>query len=142
MCLEITDAVRCNMEPARVIRCPQKQPAFGARTFELFTLSHGSVFNGTSDPLGPGRLTTNDDWVLAFMGVGSQIDGLGHVGIDHVYYNGNHVNEFFTSAGLTKLSTDQIPPIVGRGIVLDVVGFLKQTAPDKVMTVAGLDMQL
>ena len=115
-------------------------PAFGSRTFELFAVSHGGVFNGTSQPLGSGQLTTNDDWALVFMGVGSQIDGLGHVGIDHVYYNGNKVEDFFHPGGLKKLSTDQIPPIVARGIVLDIVGYLKEHDPDKLMTAGGVEM--
>lgn len=120
----------------------RETPAFGARTFELFVVSHGGVFNGTSEPLGSGMMTTNDDWVLAFMGVGSQIDGLGHAGINHVYYNGNKVGDFFSPGGLKKLSTDQIPPIVARGIVIDIVGWMKENHPDKVITVEGLDMLL
>jgi len=115
-------------------------PAFGTRTFELFAVSHGGVFDGTSDPYGNNKMTTNDDWALVWMGVGSQIDGLGHVGIDHVYYNGNHVRDFFSPGGLKKLGTHNIPPIVSRGIVLDIVGYLKETSPDKVMTVEGFDM--
>ena len=115
-------------------------PAFGSRTFELFAVSHGGVFNGTSEPLGTGELTTNDDWALVFMGVGSQIDGLGHVGINHTYYNGNHVADFFHPGGLKKLSTDQIPPIVARGIVLDIVGYLKDNEPGKIMSVEGVEM--
>ena len=118
----------------------RQTPAFGSRTFELFAVSHGGVFNGTSDPVGSGQLTTNDDWILAFMGVGSQLDGLGHVGIDHVYYNGNKVGDFFDPGGLKKLGTDQVPPIVARGIVLDIVGWMKENAPDNVMTVGGFEM--
>ncbi len=118
----------------------RETPAFGARTFELFAVSHGGVFDGTGNPVGAGKLTTNDDWVLAFMGVGSQIDGLGHVGIDHVYYNGNEVGDFFSPGGLKKLGTDQIPPIVARGVVLDIVGWMKENQPDRVMTVGGLEM--
>ncbi len=118
----------------------RETPAFGARTFELFAVSHGGIFNGTSDPVGPGKLTSNDDWVLAFMGVGSQLDGLGHVGIDHVYYNGNKVGDFFAPGGLEKLGTDQVPPIVARGVVLDIVGLMKTTAPGKVITEGGLEM--
>ena len=115
-------------------------PAFGARTFRLYAVSHGGVFNGTSEPLGSSRITANDDWALVFMGVGSQIDGLGHLGVDHVYYNGNHVSDFFTPSGLKSLSTDQIPPIVARGIVLDIVAYMKHTAPEKVMTISGIEM--
>ena len=115
-------------------------PAFRARAFKLFFTSHGGIFEGTSDPLGTGRLTANDDWALVFLGVGSQLDGLGHVGIDHVYYNGNHVRDFFSPGGLKKLGTHQVPPIVARGIVLDIVGYLKEKDPSKVMTEGGFNM--
>ena len=115
-------------------------PAFGTRTFELFTVSQGGVFDGTGEPYGKLGMTTNDDWALVWMGVGSQIDGLGHVGINHVYYNGNHVKDFFSSGGLKKLGTHNIPPIVARGIVLDIVAYLKEKDPSKVMTVEGVEM--
>ena len=115
-------------------------PAFGARTFELFAVSHGGVFNGTSEPFGNDGMTTNDDWALVWFGVGSQIDGLGHVGIDHVYYNGNHVKDFFSPAGLKKLGTHNIPPIVSRGVVLDIVAAMKESNPAAVINVGGFDM--
>ena len=115
-------------------------PAFGSRTFRLFAVSHGGIFNGTSEPLGSSKVTANDDWALVFMGVGSQIDGLGHVGIDHVYYNGNHVSEFFHPGGLTSLGTHEIPPIVARGVVLDIVGYMKEKDPSKVMTAGDFEM--
>ncbi len=115
-------------------------PAFGTRMFELFVVSHGGVFDGTGEPYANNKMTTNDDWALVWMGVGSQIDGLGHVGIDHVYYNGNHVKDFFSSGGLKKLGTQDIPPIVSRGIVLDTVAYFKEKDPSKVITVDGLEM--
>ncbi|MEM7543806.1 MAG: hypothetical protein AAF384_19790 [Pseudomonadota bacterium] len=114
-------------------------PAFGTRTFELFAVSQGGVFNGTGDPYGKLGMTTNDDWALVWMGVGSQLDGLGHVGIDHVYYNGNHVKDFFSPGGLKKLGTHDVPPIVARGIVLDIVAYMKATDPSKVITEGGLE---
>lgn len=115
-------------------------PAFGSRTFRLFAVSHGGIFNGTSQPLGSSKVTANDDWALVFMGVGSQLDGLGHVGIDHVYYNGNHVSEFFHPGGLKSFGTDAIPPIVARGIVLDIVAYMKANDPSKVMTAGSFEM--
>ena len=115
-------------------------PAFGSRTFQLFAVSHGGVFNGTSEPVGAGQLTTNDDWALVYFGIGSQIDGLGHVGINHVYYNGNRIEDFYHPSGLKKLSTDQIPPIVARGVVLDIVGYLREHDPSKLMTIEGHEM--
>ena len=115
-------------------------PAFGSRTFRLFAVSHGGIFNGTSEPLGSSKVTANDDWALVFMGVGSQIDGLGHVGIDHMYYNGNHVSEFFHPGGLKSLGTHEIPPIVARGVVLDMVGYMKAKDPSKVMKAGDFEM--
>ena len=115
-------------------------PAFGSRTFRLFAVSHGGIFNGTSEPFGSSKVTANDDWALVFMGVGSQIDGLGHVGIDHMYYNGNHVSDFFHPGGLKSLGTHAIPPIVARGVVLDMVGYMKEKDPSKVMTAGDFDM--
>ena len=56
-------------------------------------------------------------------GIGSQIDGLGHVGApDATYYNCNNAKEFAFLTGLTRLGVEKIPPIVARGIVLDMAG--------------------
>lgn len=91
-------------------------PAYGPRKFNMTILQ---LSDGTGAPLGSNRATGNDDLLYTFMGIGSQIDGLGHMGIDHVYYNGNRPPQFVTTAGLTKLGTESIPPIVTRGVLLD-----------------------
>jgi kynurenine formamidase len=115
-------------------------PAYGSRTVQTFVVSTGGIFNNAGTPLGSGKVTGNDDWALIFFGVGTQIDGLGHVGIDHTYYNGNRIESFFHQSGLKKFSTSDIPPIVARGIVLDIVGYMKATDATKVMTISGVDM--
>ncbi len=94
-------------------------PAFGARTFELFAVANG---DGTGSTLGANQASFNDDWMLTWLGVGTQIDGLAHFGIDHVYYNGNRVEDFFQPTGVTKFGTHEFPPIVTRGVLLDVAG--------------------
>jgi len=91
-------------------------PAYGTRTFQIFTES--SII-GTA--LGTNKATGNDDFLATWMGVGSQLDGLGHLGIDYVYYNGHKESEFLRPHGLLKLSTDKVPPIVTRGVLLDFV---------------------
>ena len=93
-----------------------KTPAYGPRKFNLTVLQ---LSDGTGAPLGSNRATGNDDLLYTFMGIGSQLDGLGHMGIDHVYYNGTKAQEFVTTAGLTKLGTHAIPPLVTRGVLLD-----------------------
>lgn len=92
-------------------------PAFGSRTSQIVTLQGSPVGGGT---LGENHSTYLDDILYSWVGVGTQIDGLGHLGINHVYYNGNPVGEFFTAAGLKKFSIDKLPPIVGRGVLLNI----------------------
>lgn len=61
----------------------------------------------------------NDDLIQTWLGIGPQIDGLGHLGQDGVYYNCNNEKDFAAITGLKKLGTDKIPPIVARGVLLD-----------------------
>ncbi len=111
-------------------------PAFGARTFELFVVGG----DGTNQALGSNRMTYYDDWMLTWIGIGTQIDGLGHAGIDHVYYNGKKREDFFSPGGLTRFGIDEIPPIVTRGVVLDLVGYLKAQGSQAVVTQGGVEM--
>ncbi len=93
-------------------------PAYPPRSFEIFTM--GAPGDGTGTPLGTNRATGNDDVVHTWVGVGTQLDGLGHLGIDHRYYNGVHASEFVRPTGLAKFGTHLIPPIATRGVVLDI----------------------
>lgn len=126
-----------NLSPARVVEAAKlittgktyplgvptgpDSPAYPPRQYALTVLSPG---DGTGATIGADRATGNDDLLYTWMGIGSQIDGLGHMGINHVYYNGNHASDFVTPRGLTKLSVDRLPPIVSRGVLIDVAGHL------------------
>lgn len=98
-------------------------PAYPPRRYALTVLQPG---DGTGATLGGNRATGNDDLLITWLGIGSQIDGLGHMGIEHTYYNGNHARDFVTPTGLSKLSTDKLPPIVTRGVLLDMAKHMKQ----------------
>lgn len=65
------------------------------------------------------NMTYNDDIFHGWLGIGSQIDGLGHLGENGMYYNCNHASDFSAIGGLTKLGIEKVPPIVTRGIILD-----------------------
>jgi kynurenine formamidase len=91
-------------------------PAYGTRNYQIFT--QASIF-GT--PMGTNKTVGTDDFLATWMGIGSQLDGLGHLGIDYVYYNGHKQDDFLRPNGLTMFSTDKIPPIVTRGVLLDMV---------------------
>ena len=92
-------------------------PAYSPRTYNVTVLQ---LDDGMGTPMGSNKATGNDDLMTFWMGIGSQIDGLGHMGENHRYYNGNMARDFVTPTGLTKLSIDKLPPIASRGILLDV----------------------
>tara|TARA_B110000977_G_scaffold65608_1_gene89391 strand:- start:194 stop:1027 length:834 start_codon:yes stop_codon:yes gene_type:complete len=96
-------------------------PAYPPRSYSMTVLQ---LDDGTGTPLGTNQATGNDDLMNLWMGIGSQIDGLGHMGENHVYYNGTHASDFVTPKGLTKFSIHDLPPIVTRGILLDMTKLL------------------
>lgn len=101
-------------------------PLFPGRSYALLTQSLGA-------PLGANRVVGHDDFVSAQIGqVGTQFDGLGHIGtvvemadgsIEKVYYNGNLESEFYTPTGLQRLGVENVKPIVTRGVLVDIAGF-------------------
>ena len=102
-------------------------PAYPPRTYSMTILQ---LDDGTGTPLGSNQATGNDDLMTVWMGIGSQIDGLGHMGINHVYYNGNRAQDFVAPTGLTKLSIDRLPPIVSRGVLIDMAAHMDKAILD------------
>lgn len=91
-------------------------PAFRHRSFHLYNIQPGEQAGRT---LGPNKFTFNDEMVNAWTGVGTQLNGIGHIGIDNRYYNGNQAADFVTVEGVKKLGIEKVPPFVTRGVVLD-----------------------
>ena len=91
-------------------------PAYPPRHYAITIIQPG-FDNGPT--MGANLATGNDDLLYTWMGIGSQLDGLGHMGINHVYYNGLTPKDFVSPTGLTQLSIDKLPPMVGRGVLLD-----------------------
>ncbi|MEP1143888.1 MAG: cyclase family protein [Henriciella sp.] len=102
-------------------------PAYGPREYDVMVLQ---LSDGSGAALGANQATGNDDYVDTFVGIGSQIDGLGHMGINHRYYNGVPVSDFVTTAGLTQFGTHTLPPIATRGILLDMTKSFATPVPD------------
>ncbi|SEI84268.1 Putative cyclase [Myroides marinus] len=95
-------------------------PAFRHRSFNLYNIQPGEQGGQT---LGPNKFSFNDELVTAWTGVGTQLNGIGHIGINNVYYNGNKAQDFVTVEGVKKLGIEKIPPIVTRAVVLDMVAY-------------------
>lgn len=55
--------------------------------------------------------------------VGTHIDALGHFSKGDRLYNGLDAAETVTDWGLARLGIEQLPPMITRGVLLDVAGF-------------------
>ena len=95
-------------------------PAYPPRTFAVTIVQPGQNAGAT---IGPTKTTYNDDLVNGWNGVGSQLDGLGHLGIDNLYYNCNKAGDFAMTDGLKKLGVEHVPAIATRGVLLDMAGY-------------------
>lgn len=74
-------------------------------------------------PAGKNRILGTEALLIAEIGqVGTQFDGMGHVGIGDVFYNGFDRREFQTSKGLTKLGIENAGVFLTRGVLLDIAG--------------------
>jgi len=102
------------------IETNKNTPAFGTRTFSITVVQPGQAA-GTS--LGPNKATYNDDIINGWVGIGSQIDGFGHAGIDNLYFNCNRAPDFAMVDGLRKLGIENVPAIATRGVLLDMAGY-------------------
>jgi len=97
-----------------------KTPAYPPRSFKITIVQPGQA---GSPGLGPNKATYNDDIIDTWVGIGSQLDGLGHLGVEHVYYNGNKLADFADPTGLKKLGIEKVPPMVTRGVLLDMAAY-------------------
>jgi kynurenine formamidase len=70
---------------------------------------------------GKNEAVYHDEIISGELGqIGTQFDGLGHVGIGDLFYNGNRRSEFAQAEGLTRLGIENVGPIVTRGVLIDV----------------------
>jgi hypothetical protein len=97
-------------------------------------LRGGRVYSLVSAGKGPARASngfvSNEEMVASQIGqVGTQFDGLGHIGqevvmadgrSESVFYNGVTSGEMDGRNGLAKLGIEHVKPIVTRGVLIDI----------------------
>jgi kynurenine formamidase len=116
-------------------------PLFGSRHFSLTIPGLPTI-----QLEGENAVVFNDELVSTELGqVGTQFDGLGHVGTeidgDFVFYNGLKLSEFGTSYGLTKLGVEHVGSIFTRGVLLDVARYkgVDRLGPEYVITIEDIE---
>ena len=94
-------------------------PLFGHRVFA----TRGT--NGyAGGPVGENQITWMDDILTAEIGqVGTQFDGLGHIGVGDTYYNGIKAKDFLSPTGMKKLGIEHVKPFFTKGILIDLVAY-------------------
>jgi kynurenine formamidase len=110
-------------------------PLFGTRHYSL-------RIPQTFGPMGSNQMMYHDEVVSGELGqIGTQFDGLGHVGIGNLFYNGNDRREFAKAEGLAKLGVENVGAIATRGVLVDVPAYkgVAQLAGGYEITVADLE---
>jgi len=115
-------------------------PAFPPRGMMLQIVSPGQQNGRTLGQDFGWDTIYNDDIAQLWFGIGPQIDGLGHLG-EGTYYNCNDPKDISNLSGLTKLGVHTIPPLVGRGILIDIAKHrgVESMAAGDAITSAELD---
>lgn len=72
---------------------------------------------------------------------GTHLDGLGHIGIGAYAYGGRPWTEVISAAGLLDLGIEQVPPLVSRGVLLDIAALrgVNCLGPDEVISAEDLE---
>jgi kynurenine formamidase len=92
-------------------------PLFGTRHYSL-RIPYVFGPNGSND------MFYHDEIISGELGqIGTQFDGLGHIGIGNLFYNGNNRTEFAKAEGLTKLGVENVGAIATRGVLLDIAAY-------------------
>jgi kynurenine formamidase len=98
--------------------------AAGDPAYQIF-MSHtpdGTVvdnLNGVGDEINK-RVCYSGDVIFMYTHTGTHLDSLNHFGIDGKIYNGFTPSEHLGSRHWTKGGAEQVPPVIARGIMLDI----------------------
>lgn len=113
-------------------------PVWPGRSFSVAVLP---LDDGGGSPIGANRVTGHDDLLMSFIGIGTQLDGFGHMGIDRRHYNGVHARDFYKPDGVTKFGTEEVLPTATRGVLLDMTKHYKlaQLKPGTAINRAEID---
>ncbi|MDG4576192.1 MAG: cyclase family protein [Defluviicoccus sp.] len=73
--------------------------------------------------------------------VGTQLDSIGHLQIGDRFYNGWKTRDVVEDWGLNRFGIESVPPIVGRGIVVDLAGLNGVERLDKGTVIGVADVE-
>lgn len=97
------------------------RPAFPPRfyQFQMMYNIHKSRW------LGANHFSWGEEIVAANLGTFTQIDCLGHAGIEERFYNGRAWEDIATPTGLKTIGCEQALPVMTRGVMVDIAAYKK-----------------
>ena len=106
------------------IETSSKTPAFPPRSYSITIVRPGQDYEGQS--LGNTKTNYHDDILNTWVGIGTQLDGLGHIGIDNTFYNCTPGSEITGISGLKKFGIETVPAVATRAVLLDMTAVMGQ----------------
>lgn len=126
-----------------------KTPVFPGRYWHQ-TVDASPVFVNPrrADAVGKGWGRNQINWIteiqVGTFQVGTQLDSIGHIQIGDRFYNGWTTGQTVESWGLNRFGIETVPPIVTRGVVIDLPALKGLARLDRgtVITVADVEAAL
>lgn len=121
-------------------------PKFPGRFWhQTLDLSAHYVNGRRPDAVGAGWGENQINWVgevqTGTFQVGTQLDSIGHIQIGDRFYNGWTLGDLAEPWGIARFGMETVPPIVTRGVLLDIAAYKGKARLDKgyAITVADLE---
>ena len=100
-------------------------PRFEARYWQQTLVSSAHLINPRRPGSGPRGWGANEiNWITELvtgtLQIGTHLDGLNHLQMGDRFYNGYQTGDIVEAWGTSKLGIETVPPIVTRGVLVDV----------------------
>ena len=102
---------------------------------------NGVKVEGLSPAGSPDQLALYDDAIIMSTHTGTHLDALNHLGYGDKIFNGFDNTTYLSDKGWTKAGADKIPPIIARGILIDVAAEKGVTMLPDSYEISSADLQ-
>jgi kynurenine formamidase len=91
-------------------------PAYGDRSYQIVTTP---IYRDGQAHCGSNEFGGFDEMLISNLGIGTQMDGFAHVNIAGRHFGDALTEQVVQARGAVKYGIATVPPIVGRGVMLD-----------------------
>lgn len=121
-------------------------PAFPGRSYRqhLTTTAHHVNTRNGAHGLGANAVNWIVEQVSATQQMGTHVDGLNHLQVGDLAYNGHRLADIVEEHGTSRLGIESLPQVVTRGVLVDVAAVRGEVrlGPGDVITIADTERAL